>query len=415
VELRHIEQVNSPGRENHVRLTAEISYDHRFLKPESYWFEVTEKYAAHFTDSGNPWLACLIPLAVTIGESLRIDRPVDRELYNNVHELMDIWVGWYPYLHIVPIETEVVDATHRTATRRTATFFSGGVDSFHTVLHYNAAVHTTEELFIDDLLLIWGLDIPLKGYKPFQRVVDNLQRAAEDLEKELVIVATNLRETQFQRTDYSQLAHASALAGAGLAMEERYETLIIPSSASYKKLHPWGSHPQTDPLHSTGQTRVVHYGHMFERLEKTALVAESDIALRSLRVCWSSDSGGNCGICNKCLRTMASLALYNALERCPAFPESALDLDRLATLYSARVFDARYLRDIQLTARKTGRVDIADAIESSFQYTDRINRRLFLSLVWKARAWLQTKPALWHNLRWGRRLFAKVVRKFVGS
>ncbi len=273
-----------------MRLIAEIEYDHRFLKPEHYWFEVMEKYAAHLTSSGNPWLAYLIPLAVTLGEPLRIGRPVDRQLDVTVQELMGIWNYWYPHLHIVPIEAEIIDVEVRNTPTKMASFFSGGIDSFHTVFHYDAEASKDGEPYIDDLIFIWGYDIPLSNHDAFQRVWDNLQRTADDLDKEIVIGATNLRETQFRRAEYAQLSRASALIGAGLMFEERYGTLLIPYSASYKRLHPWGSHPQTDPLHSTGQTCVIHYGYMFERLEKTALIADSDIALRNLRVCWRSES-----------------------------------------------------------------------------------------------------------------------------
>ena len=110
VEVKSINIVDSPTSKKHMRLLAEIAYDHKFLKPETVWFEVAEDYAGFLTGSGNPWLACLLPLAVTLGEPLRIDRPVDRTLYDNVQELMRIWVGWYPHLQVVSVEADLSES-----------------------------------------------------------------------------------------------------------------------------------------------------------------------------------------------------------------------------------------------------------------------------------------------------------------
>jgi hypothetical protein len=415
VELKHIELEKSPGRENHVRLTGEIAYDHRLLKSEGYWFEVQEKYAAQLTDSGNPWLVCLLPLAVTLGEPLRISRPVDRELYKNIQELMRIWVDWYPHLHTVPIEAEIVDAAPREKHARTALFFSGGIDAFHTLLHYDSASGSGSHHPIDDLIFIHGFDVPIYNHDAFQHVQGSLQIAAADFDKEFVVLATNLRETRCQKADFSSLAHASILASAALTLEEKYSKVLISSSYNYRNLHRWGSHPQTDRLYSTKRTDFIHYGAEFSRIEKTAYVAQSDRALRSLRVCWLSDSGGNCGACNKCYRTMVTLELFDALDRCTTFTEKSVDLGAVARIYSSGAADEVTLRDIRATAQRMGRKDLAETIGRSFDHTDRLNQSLLFTTMWKVKQWLANKPMMWRLLRPVRRVFKVCIRKITGS
>jgi hypothetical protein len=415
MQLKHCEVIKSPGAQDRVRLVGEVAYDRGFARAERLWFEVPERYAEFLTDSGNPSLACLIPLAVTLGEPLRIDRQVDRQLYDNVQELMRIWKEWYPYLHIVPIEADTVEAEDRMTPGRTASFFSGGVDGFYTLLHFDASATPNLHDPIEDLIFVWGFDIPLRNHAGFTRTRYSLQRAAADLGKELVVFATNLRETRCQKADFSYLSHGSILASTVLTVGELYGEVMISSSISLEHLFPCGSHPQTDPLYSTKRTQFVHYGVETSRIEKTANVAQLDVALRSLRVCWLSESGGNCRECNKCSRTMITLAVYDALERYSALGGQPLDLEKVATIYSPLDIDIAHLRDIQAAALHAGKQDIADAIERSFQHTDRLNQSLLFTTLWKVKQWLPTQPALWRLLRPVRRVLKAFVRKTTGA
>jgi hypothetical protein len=268
---------------------------------------------------------------------------------------------------------------------------------------------------IDDLIFVWGFDVPLRNRDGFARIRDSLQSAAIDLDKELVVVATNLRETRCRKADFSFLAHASILSSAALALNGLYSKVLVPSSSDYRLVHPWGSHPETDPLYSTKRTRFIHYGFEFSRLEKTAYVTQSDVAMRSLRVCWLSDSGGNCGVCNKCFRTKLTLELYGALERCTTFHEKNLDLGEVATIYSYREVDVAYLRNIQAASLGMGRQDIAEAIERSFQRTDLLNQSLLFTTMWKVKQWLPTQPLLWRLLRPARKVLKAFIRRITRS
>jgi hypothetical protein len=414
MQLEGCEVIKSPSVEGAVRLVGEVTYDRRFARSERIWFEVSERHAEFLTDSGNPWLACLLPLAVTLGEPLRICRPVDRELYNNVQELMRIWVGWYPHFQIVSVEADLSDPDPRFVHERTGCLFSAGLDSFHTILNYDAAAEAGSHAPIDELIVVWGFDVPIGDHKAIQQVGDRVRRAAGDLGKELVAVGTNLRETRFHQADLSKMSHASMLIGCVLALETMFSKVLISSSYAHSQLQPWGSHPHTDPLHATAQTKVLHYGAEFSRTEKTAYIARSEVALRSLRVCGQTKSGENCGICNKCYRTMITLELFDALERCAAFKGKKIDPDHMAKIYADREYKVIQLRDIQTTARKMGRTDIADALECSFQHTDRLNQSLLFSAFWMLWQRLRTHQTFWKLISPVRSIIKPVTRKVVG-
>ena len=67
---------------------------------------------------------------------------------------------------------------------------------------------------------------------------------------------------------------------------------------------PWGSHPALDGLWSGGGVEIVHYGAELWPDEKLAAMADFPMVHRRLRVCYADPRAeGNCGRCEKCVRT----------------------------------------------------------------------------------------------------------------
>ena len=111
------------------------------------------------------------------------------------------------------------------------------------------------------------------------------------------------------------------LASVGLLFQARFRTILISAAHTYADLGPWGSHPLLDPLWSTELTEFVHHGAHATRVDKCRVLANSEVAMRHLRVCWENREGRyNCGECEKCLRTMVNLAAVGALGRCTTLP-----------------------------------------------------------------------------------------------
>src|SRR5688500_13900760 len=134
MEVRDVRIEDSPLAPGRARLRADVRYETGNVASEEYWFDVPATYAAELASSGNPWLACLLPLVAHTGERLRLPLPVDRALLANAERLMRIWQAWYPDVTVAPVEAEPAEQPADGRAVRAASFFSGGVDSFFTVL-----------------------------------------------------------------------------------------------------------------------------------------------------------------------------------------------------------------------------------------------------------------------------------------
>lgn len=364
------ESAHGPGR---VRLVGEVKYASGAR--EQLWFDFPRRLEHELSLSGNPWLDLLIPLAVTLNEPLCIRLPVDVTLLGGVRELNRIWRCWYPDLPLIAIDAETAADTPPAAGERTAAFFSGGLDSWFTVLRARreAAPGTAR---IDDLITVWGFDVPIENTQAGHALFQRHQGIAEALGCEFVGVATNLRTTRWGEAAWDLLAHGPALGGIGLTLEPRYRNILIAATGGYRDLHYWASHPLTDPLLSSSATTFRHDGAAYTRVEKTRLLVNSGLAMQSLRVCWRSRSTENCGNCNKCYRTMLMLELLGALERCTTFGAGRVDLRRAGRIYCGRPWDYRELRDIEQLALASGRPDVATAARKSMQRSRRLTPQL---------------------------------------
>jgi hypothetical protein len=389
VELKSIkfEKSVNPKR---VRLCGEVAYNDKAFGTDIFWFDVPERLAEFLSTSGNPWLACLIPLAVTLDEPLCLCEPIDPRLLENAKNLMKIWNEWYPDLSIVKIDADLQDINDEmSGDKKTVAFFSGGIDSFFTVLHNDS----TSELAIDELLLILGMDIKIENYPAFKKLYDSLQKAAQSLNRELIYLATNLRETRLSEAKWGGLSHGAILASFALALEKRYKKALISSTHASHDLQPWGSTPITDPLLSTGGTEIVHYGSDFTRVQKTEVVAKSDVALKTLKVCANSRSDENCSSCSKCYRTMINFDLLGVLDRCPRLSRDRFDIKKISKVYLRDENARSFYEELKSLAISKGRPDIAEAIEKSFRHSTRLAKWISVA------DYLRKKPYVW---RWSK-------------
>ncbi len=361
-----------------IRVTGTVAYDDRARSAEEYWFEFPSEHAGVVTESGNPWLACLAPLAAWLGEPLRIGLPVDALLVRNVREAMAIWKSWYPRAKIVPILA--LSGGPGPASRgdeRTALFFSGGVDSQYSL--YRNGQDEAGVVPIDDLIVIQGFDISLERRDAFERHVDRLGIVARATGKALIPAATNLRSTRLREAPWGELWHGCALAAVGLTLERCYRRLMIASANHYADLYPWGSHPMIDPLLSTARTLVLHDGATLRRWDKLELVSLQEAALQTLHVCYRDGTDANCGRCEKCLRNMIILELLGVLDRYTTFPARRLDLTSVSRLLLRRAWQPVYYGRLRRLAVSRKRPDVARAIQRALQRSRRLRPVLSLA------------------------------------
>lgn len=315
----------------------------------------------------------LLP-AMRHGTPLTLEGDIDRRMQRALQTIQDIQVAWVPNLQHIEVSCPVVEVPSRTASR-VGCFFTGGVDSFFTVLKHRAE--------ITDLIFVHGYDVPLDNLPLRGQISSTVRQVAALVGLGVVEIETDVRAFLDPHVRWGA-AHGAALAAVGHLLSEQFGKMYIGSSYSYPDLFPWGSHPLLDPLWSDGAVEFVHDGCEATRVEKVGFIASHELALRHLRVCWQNPGGAyNCGRCDKCLRTMISLEVFGTLSKCATFSEP-LDPRRVADMriasQSERVFAMQNLR--ALAAHRPDspiRTALAKAVRRSvWRYRRARARRLIL-------------------------------------
>ncbi len=357
--VRNIRRVRSPDGER-ARIEAQVRYGDG--RVEVVWIEVPPRLAPE-EPGGDAWAAAFAPLAVSLGEPLRIAASVDSTLVANLGRVMEIWHGWDPSLEPVSVECDALAS--RPGGDADAAFFSGGVDSLFTLLRERGGLPAGDHVDITHLVTVHGFDIPVGARKAFGRLERRHGRFAETRGLTLVPVATNLRDTRWAEADWATLAHGAGFAAVAHVLATRLRSVRLAASSGFRDLRPWGSHPHTDPLFSSSRLRLVHDAPEVRRIDKLATIARSPEALAVLRVCWRSRSDANCGRCVKCLRTLAGLELLGARGAATRFRPDAWSLEYLETVEVEGPWDVRELRDLREMAAQQGRWDIQRAIDTA--------------------------------------------------
>lgn len=336
------------------------------------WIDVPSAFAGDVTDRLDPWLLWLLPHAFKTGQEVILEGPVDAELLRNAHELMEVWARWRPDRRPVRVTAEQAENPapgSGVAPARTGLFFTGGVDSFFTLFHHDAMAREHPEWRMrpaDDLVYVQGFDIPLAHAEALAAKRMMLERVAADTGATAVVLATNLRETGL-RQPWGPVMHGPALGGVGLLLGGRWKTVLLSSWFCHEDTDPWGSTGITDPLLSTSSTRTRPYGGGHDRFEKLAFLVRFPLVLDTLHVCWEERSEGNCGRCEKCLRTLIALDILGVRGRATTFPRSDFDLGRLSMVWKEEPLFVRMYAQLRDHAARAGRGDIVAAIDACLQ------------------------------------------------
>ena len=364
--------------EDTKRITGLVKYDDGF--EEEYWFEYPAQFSV--SETGNPWLAALLPMAATIGEDLVISLPIDPRLLDAANDIMRIWKSWEFGTTLIKVVAKNGTSVIENYPKDSASFFSSGVDAFYTAYMKPRTKYK---------ILIHGFDININKTEEFKIHFDRISQAVDELGETIIPVRTNIRETRWKATRWQRVSHGSALASIGLLFEKHFHELFISSSHnSYADLNGNGSHPLSDPLYSTTRTNIIHDGDGVNRSEKIEYLSHKDLALKHLHVCIRGKEGTgqdevNCSHCEKCYRTMIAFDLYGGLEKCELF-----DLDKYNYYEVGNVFVISpdnvtdYLNMADM-AKDQGKIELSNGIHKSLRRSKWI-RRSFV---------LQEMPILW--------------------
>jgi hypothetical protein len=363
--------------EGTVRLVGEVESD-RCAEPFELYFEFPIEHHEFVRASADVFAAAMLVPAMFQNEDLRIAPPISPRLLFNLPRLRDVFHAWHPQLRPSEIHGLAEPPEQNRTSRRAATFFSGGVDSFYTLLK-----HLRKGLLpapLTHVIFMRGIEKPLdfgRGIEDSQREVEAIAAAAG---VSCIAGETNIRS--YFEPDWLHQYCGSGLAATALALGNGFNYVCIPSTYSYGDFVPIGSTPLTDERFSTEYLEIVHDGAELTRTDKLAKIVQwnPDLVLAHLRVCAQNRGGPyNCGECWKCVRTAVPLAYLGALEQASMFPnkstahwESVLEMDSLPFVLENLRFARKQSRLPQLTAllerivrRRQFRRHLRTAVENS--------------------------------------------------
>jgi hypothetical protein len=308
--------------------------------------------------------------AMREGGALRVEGAVSPRVLRMQAEFQAIqrawsreWPGERPPLREVRVEADVRrPPTPRRG--RVAAFFSGGVDSWATVL---------TEPEITDLIFVRGFDIlpSLPQHARLaERVEPRLREAAEALGMPLHVVETNVRELADPLLEW-QSFNNSVLCAIAHFFEELFERVVIPTDTDHASQVAVGASQMIDGLWSSEAVEIVDHGGRLGRFQRTEAIAADPRVQRSLRVCWENREGAyNCGRCRKCALTMLTLEALGVRGSFATFPPE-LDLSELEGFTPSQPIQQVIWADCLRGLRASGRPDLARLVEPAVERGER--------------------------------------------
>jgi hypothetical protein len=300
--------------------------------------------------------ACLMP-AMRTGGTLELAGRVSPRLLRNQREYQAIQAAWSLDWDLgqEPLREVEVRAPARTPAEgprgRVAAFFSGGVDSWATVL---ANPDVTDLIFIRGLDLIPGAahHRELAG-----EVEARLRDAAAAIGLPLHVVHTNLRELSDPLVRW-EAYNPSTMIAVALFFEPLFERVLIAGDTDHGTQPPIGTARLVDQLWSTERLEIVDAGGRFNREQRLRRIADHPVVRRTLRVCWENPGGAyNCGRCRKCMLTTIPLEAAGKRQLFSTFPPE-FEMSRVAGFEITQPIALVLWEDVLATTREAGRTDL---------------------------------------------------------
>ena len=341
-----IRSIKVEEKGNHVIVSAKCKI--RVVGDDTVYFKLDKKYKDFISADASSFAAALLIPSMRRGEDLIIDGSISRELYNGLKQIMKIMVGWNIGVSTIKIKAKKITPDKFKPTK-TASMFSGGVDSFYTYLSNKKKGNK-----IDYFILINGFDIELDNPDLWTSTFETVKKIADHEKVGLITVESNLYRLvgPVYSWDYSS---GGCLASVMILLRKGLKKVYYPSSYRTDQLFPAGSHPLIDKYWSAEKLKVIHDGGTVSRFDKTQFIAKNKLVSEYLRVCYKNHKDiYNCGRCDKCLRTMIGLYIAGTLKNSKVFPKK-INVNTVRKFKIVAEYSAIFQRENLAALEKTGK------------------------------------------------------------
>jgi hypothetical protein len=323
--------------------------------------------------------------AMREGRPIHVDGPVTETLLRNLEEFQEAWALWRSSFRRVAITADHVLPVRESTSRRGVFAVSGGVDGTFALLRHHgghAGLRTARPVCA---MVVHGFDIPLHERRAFEHAHRGIADVTSKLGIPLATVRTNWRELLSRNWNMEYhialtacLFQFRGLANVGVSGAcEDYGHLVLP----------WGSNPVTNNLLSAGGFDLHTEGGGFTRTQRVRLICDYPDVAAKLRVCWEGAiTGGNCGHCEKCIRTKLNFMANGFEPLCFDDRPTQLEILRLSTRNEAQL---ALLKELVASAKKNG---VTERWTTSLKLA--IARNRLMTPVWSLRRKIASKLRL---------------------
>lgn len=260
-----------------------------------------------------PLICNLLPIIWLTDSILKVDA-LDKDFYESIEAFKSGYISMYPQMCFKgKMEINRLEENHtKSPHKQAATFFSGGVDAFATLI-----AHLDEH---PTLLTVRGADIKLNDQVGWNNVTKHVEETCQELNCNHIYITSNFRSfldegalSRFVEKSgdgwWHGFQHGIGLLGlaAPIAWVQNFKTIYIASSYTVNDHVTCASHPSIDNNIRYFDCKIRHDQYEYTRQNKITHICDfvrSTGKSISLRVCWESRGGKNCCTCEKCLRTI---------------------------------------------------------------------------------------------------------------
>lgn len=304
--------------EGKVRLCSVVNYDGT---DEVIWYGVEEKYSKYLcVERADAFLLAFLPYAMAFKKDIKIEFAVSEKLYYQLnHYYIPSLAKFSNYYSAIKIECDYLDSTDyvNKQSAGVATGFSGGVDSFFTVLKH---LNCKEESFRLTHLTFFKVgatgSFGGEGADSTYRIrVQQFQEYIQSTGLEFVAIESNISEHAKMSYNY---IHTFRSMSAVLALQKLFRIYYYSSTATVGDF----SFNVVDCANFDSfnlSNFTVEGIHMYsvgldcERLDKQRFIQDYSETYKYLNVC--NREAMNCSRCEKCLRTMAGFHCLGTLDK----------------------------------------------------------------------------------------------------